>query len=397
VLRVSGLALGVVLGGALVAAAAVPLPSVAPAFTLELGDAPASGSALHLPFPSTGEAAVGLPSFSITYSTKHQSEVPIASLTKLMTAYVTLRDLPLAANAAGPVLEVTAAESNLYRIDQRSDQSSVKVAVGERLNERELLEGMLVHSANNFADMLGALVAGSDAAMVEQMNAAAASLGLTRTSYDDVSGFDPRSRSDAIDQLALATHLMANRTFAAIVRMTSVTLPVAGVVTTYTPYLGQGGVIGVKTGFTSRAGGCDVMAYDDHVGRRHVLILSVVLGQTSTTQTPLAAAGTRALHLAAALARHLHGDVVTVIRHEVGFIGFSTASVPVVAERTIDVPAFTQARVDVTVERERWGSDEITRGQRLAELVVTSGAVTEATTLVAAKTLTRPSLWQRLR
>jgi serine-type D-Ala-D-Ala carboxypeptidase (penicillin-binding protein 5/6) len=396
-LRVSGLSLGVVLGGALVALAAVPLPKVAPTLALAVHDAPAIPTHLALPFPAHGEAAVGIPSFKVTYATRHQTPVPIASLTKLMTAYVTLRDLPLSATAAGPVLEVSSAEATLYRLDQQTDQSSVKVAVGERLNERELLEGMLVHSANNFADMLGALVAGSDDTMVQQMNAAAVSLGLTETSYVDVSGIDPRSESDAIDQLELATRLMANPTFRSIVRMTTVTLPVAGVVTTYTPYLGQGGVVGVKTGFTSQAGGCDVMAYDDHVGRHHVLILAVVLGQTSTIQTPLEAAGLRALHLAAALARHLHGDVVEYALRPIGVLGWSTGGIEVDAARTIDVPRFTGARVSVTVVDEHWGRNEVVRGQRVATLVVTSGAVRESTDLMAATTLTRSSLWQRLR
>jgi serine-type D-Ala-D-Ala carboxypeptidase (penicillin-binding protein 5/6) len=396
-LRVSGLALGVVLGAALVAAAAVPLPTIAPTLALTVHDALAGSTHLSLPFPAHGEAAVGVPSFDVSYATKQQDPVPIASLTKLMTAYVTLRDLPLSATAAGPVLEVSSAEANLYRLDQDSDQSSVKVAVGERLNERELLEGMLVHSANNFADMLGSLVAGSDDAMVDQMNAAATALGLTQTSYVDVSGFNPHSESDAVDQLELATKLMANRTFAAIVRMTAVTLPVAGVVTTYTPYLGQGGVIGVKTGFTSEAGGCDVMAYDDHVGRHHVLVLAVVLGQTSMIQTPLQAAGLRALHLAATLARQLHGDVVEYARRPIGVIGWPTGGVAVVAARTIDVPRFSGARVDVVVVDQRWGRNEVMRGQRVGTLVVTSGAVREVSQILATATLTRATLWQRLR
>ena len=47
---------------------------------------------------------------------------------------------------------------------------------------------------------------------------------------------------------------MENPTFAGIVRMSSVTLPVAGTISTYTPWLGFQGVIGVKSGFTTAAG-----------------------------------------------------------------------------------------------------------------------------------------------
>jgi D-alanyl-D-alanine carboxypeptidase (penicillin-binding protein 5/6) len=396
-LRAGGLTLGIVLGAALVGAAAVPLPTDAPTLALSVRDAPPIATHFELPFPAHGEAAVGIPSFDVSYAGSRQGPVPIASLTKLMNAYVTLRDLPLSATGAGPVLGVTSAEANLYRFDQRSDQSSVKVAVGERLNERELLEGMLVHSANNFADMLGALVAGSDDAMVLQMNAAAKSLGLTQTSYVDVSGINPRSQSDAVDVLALATRLMTNPTFAAIVRMTSVRLPVAGLVTTYTPYLGQGGVVGIKTGFTSVAGGCDVMGYDEHVGGHHVLIVAVVLGQSSSVLTPLEAAGVKALHLAAALARQLRGEVVTDAHERIGILGWSTGGVPVVAATTIDLPAFSGAKVSVVLRDERWGRNGVREGERIATLVVTSGALTESTSIVAAASLSRATLWQRLR
>ena len=46
------------------------------------------------------------------------------------------------------------------------------------------------------------------------------------------------------------------------VQMPSVTLPVAGTISTYTPLLGFDGVIGVKSGFTTAAGGCDVLAVE---------------------------------------------------------------------------------------------------------------------------------------
>ncbi|HLK44404.1 MAG TPA: hypothetical protein VKT18_00385, partial [Acidimicrobiales bacterium] len=94
--------------------------------------------------------------------------------------------------------------------------------------ERQLMEGLIVHSANNFATLLAEMVAGSKKAMVADMNADAAALKLADTRYADVSGIDPASSSTAQSQLALAVRLLANRTFAEIADMTSVTLPVAG-------------------------------------------------------------------------------------------------------------------------------------------------------------------------
>ena len=69
---------------------------------------------------------------------------------------------------------------------------------------------------------------------------------MDHTHYADPSGFDQGSQSTAGDLLKVAAVDMANPTFASIVRMSSVTLPVAGTISTYTPWLGYFGVIGVE-------------------------------------------------------------------------------------------------------------------------------------------------------
>jgi D-alanyl-D-alanine carboxypeptidase len=380
-----------------VAAAAVPLAAAAPTLALALPRPPVAAVPLRLPYPKQGQAAVGIPSFKAYFSTAHETPIPIASLTKLMTAYVTLRDLPLTPSRSGPDYYVTSSDVATYNLDQSTDQSSVKVVPGEVLTEQQLLEGLLVHSANNFASMLGEMVAGSDDQMVLDMNSAAASLHLRSTTYVDVSGFDPASVSTAADQLRLATILMANPTFAQIVRMRSVWLPVAGVVTTYTPYLGQGGVIGVKTGYTSQAGGCDVMAYRDAVGRHDVLVVAVVLGQTSKVRPDLVAAGRAALVLAAGTARHLKGFVVTLAHHDYGTLGWPDRKVHLTALSTVDLPTFTASPTSIVIEEGRWSKSGAPRGDVVALVMVTSGAVTEDVELVTSSTLRRPSLWERLR
>lgn len=393
----SGLFTGVVAGCALVAAAAVPLAAAAPTLALALPHAPGVATRLRLPYPKQGEAAVGVPSFAAYFATPDEKPVPIASLTKLMTAYVALHALPLRPGATGPDYYVTSGDVQVYDEDQSSDQSSVKVVAGEVLTEQQLLEGLLIHSANNFASMLGEMVAGSDDQMVLDMNSAAATLGLRSTSYVDVSGFDPASVSTAADQLRLATLLMANPTFAQIVRMRSVWLPVAGVITTFTPYLGQGGVIGVKTGYTSQAGGCDVMAYQKAVGRRDVLVVAVVLGQTSKIRPDLVAAGRAALVLAAGTARHLKGFVLTLAHHTYGTLGWPDRNVRLVALSTVDVPTFTSSRTHIVIEQGSWSKSGAPRGDVVALVTVTSGATTEVVELVTKSTLSRPSLWERLR
>jgi D-alanyl-D-alanine carboxypeptidase (penicillin-binding protein 5/6) len=122
---VAGLATGIVLGGALIAAAAVPLPSGPPTLSVAIAAAPAPSHTPTLDFPQQGEAAVAVPSLGVFEAPGDQSPVPIASLTKLMAAEVALRALPLGPTDDGPTIVVTPADVKEYKADLRDDQSSV--------------------------------------------------------------------------------------------------------------------------------------------------------------------------------------------------------------------------------------------------------------------------------
>lgn len=409
----TGVVVGLLVGGGLVAAAAIPLPKGAPTLALAVPASPAGTVHVVLPFPTQGESAVAIPTMHVEEASSDQAAVPIASVTKLTGAYVALRALPLApevegqaptAEQSGPSMTVTSADVALYHHDVRTNQSCVLVAAGEVLTERQLLDGMLVHSASNYASMLGEMVAGSDDAMVADMNAAASSLHMDASSYVDVTGLDPDSVSNAVDVLHLAVLLMANPTFAQIVGQSSVTLPVAGEVSSYTPYVGRPHVVGIKSGNTDAAGGCDVMAYDAFVGGTTVRVISVVLNQTSDTPHPaiaddanVAAAGRAALVLASAAAHHLSAWRVTLRHVPIGAIGWPSSTVPVVPLTSIEVPTFDGVPATATVLDVPWGDDEVVQGQVVAAITVTSGAYRAHSQIAAVTTLTRPSLWQRLR
>ena len=88
--------------------------------------------------------------------------MPIASLAKIMTAYVVLRCHPLPAGGPGPPITVTAADAAAYASDKRHGQSVVKVERGEKLTERQALEALLIPSGNNIASMLAGWDAGSE-------------------------------------------------------------------------------------------------------------------------------------------------------------------------------------------------------------------------------------------
>ena len=134
----------------------------------------------------------------------------MASLTKLMTAYVILHDHPLKMGQLGPSITVTQADVNDYNEDTVSDNSNAQVAVGEQIPEVQVLGGLLIHSADNYADLLARWDAGSEAAFVAKMNKDAAQLGMTQSHFADPSGVDPGSQSTPYDLLKVASLDMTN-------------------------------------------------------------------------------------------------------------------------------------------------------------------------------------------
>jgi D-alanyl-D-alanine carboxypeptidase (penicillin-binding protein 5/6) len=247
-------------------------------------------------WPRRGQAALVLGNGRPAAS-PHEQPVPIASLAKVMTAYLTLKRYPLSGAQDGFTITVTAAQARAEAQDAAQDQSVVAVQAGEQLTERQLLEALLIPSGNNIARMLAARVAGSETRFLAEMNVEARALGMEHTIYTDPSGFDPGTVSTAADQLRVFQRAMRFPVFRQIVSMASVTLPVAGTVTNYNPLIAEG--YAGKTGSDSAAKGC--LAFFTHVtvGGRRLTAVGVVMGQGqgSDTSVILAAAGKAAKQL----------------------------------------------------------------------------------------------------
>ena len=235
-----------------------------------------------LPWPSSGEAAVALPGFGLLGSSGPARAVPIASLAKVMTALVVLQDHPLSPGEGGPLVSITAADQAIYQAENAVGDSVTPVAAGERFSELQLLETLLIPSADNVAPVLARWDAGSDAAFVARMNTLAARLGLTATHYADENGLSPSTVGTALDQLKLAEAGAANPVLMSIVGQPALTLPDGTTLSNYDTLLGRNGVIGIKTGSTTAAGGCFMLAAHGVVNGRQVLVLGVVLGQHSS-------------------------------------------------------------------------------------------------------------------
>jgi serine-type D-Ala-D-Ala carboxypeptidase (penicillin-binding protein 5/6) len=262
-------------------------PLAAPTVTLvHRGSLVVTGTDPTLPWPATGQGAVSLPSLGFTAESGPETPVPIASLTKLTTALVILRDHPIAPGASGPSITVSAADVAEYDFELDNDESNVPIQAGETLTERQMLEALLIRSANDIAYSLALWDAGSTQAFVIKMNQAATGLGATSTHYVDVSGYQPGSVSTASDCLRIAAADMAIPTFTEVVAMSSVTLPLVGTVPNIVTEIGSDGVIGIKSGYTSQAMACMVLATDRVIGGRRVLVLSGVLDQPVPAAAP---------------------------------------------------------------------------------------------------------------
>jgi D-alanyl-D-alanine carboxypeptidase (penicillin-binding protein 5/6) len=245
-----------------------------------------AGTVPPLPWPAKGQGAVSIPALGYTAQSGPESAVPIASLTKMTNAVVVLHDHPLPAGASGPMVTVTADDVAEYDLELHNDQSTVPIRTGEVLTERQMLEAMLTQSANDMAYSLAVWDAGTLPAFVAKMNAMAVALGATSTHYVDASGYDPGSVSTAADCLRIAAAGMADPTFAEVVGMKSVTLPLVGTVPNIVTEIGSNNVVGIKSGYTSEAGGCMVLAADREVQGRSVLVIVAVLGQPTPPPTP---------------------------------------------------------------------------------------------------------------
>jgi D-alanyl-D-alanine carboxypeptidase (penicillin-binding protein 5/6) len=249
-----------------------------------------------MPWPASVESAVAVRGLGSIGQAGPTSPVPIASLTKVMTATILLRDHPLRAGESGPQIHISAADEAIYQADVALGDSVAPVVAGESLSELQVLQGLMIPSADNLAPVAARWDARSEAAFIARMNATAAALGMHDTHYADPAGVSASTRSTAADQLRLAEVAAENPVLMSIVRQRQLVFPNSPeLLNNYNRLLGRNGVVGIKTGSTSAAGGCFMFAADGKADGRPVQVLGVVLGVTSL---PLIAS---ALHAGQAL------------------------------------------------------------------------------------------------
>ncbi|MEU7941556.1 D-alanyl-D-alanine carboxypeptidase family protein [Microbispora bryophytorum] len=210
---------------------------------------------------------------TVQFAKRETRRVPIASLTKVMTAYVVRRQASL-----NDVVTVTAAD---IRHATAGGATTAGLRAGERLTVRDLLYGLLLPSGADAAHALAKRYGPGTAKFVARMNAAARALGLRDTRYANPDGLPSKGYSTARDQATLAVAALRDPVIASVARTPKRVVGKSAVhrahVWRNTNDLLDDGAVGLKTGFTSQAGYCLSFAavQDGHT------YVGVVLGERS--------------------------------------------------------------------------------------------------------------------
>jgi serine-type D-Ala-D-Ala carboxypeptidase (penicillin-binding protein 5/6) len=257
-------------------------------------------------WPADGQAAFILSGESQIHVGPNQHAAAIASIAKVMTAYLVLSDHPLRPGEGGPTITITNVDVADTERRRTQEESVVSVGAGEQLTELQALQALLLPSANNIAAFLAQWDAGSEDRFVAEMNATARSLGMTNTRYTDPSGFDDATVSTAADQVRIVERAMRLPVFASIVATPSAALPLVGTVRNTDTLLGRSRFVGVKTGSDDAAGGCFAFRAIRWVDGERTTITGVVLGQPGHDRIAagLAAADTMVERIAGRASRH---------------------------------------------------------------------------------------------
>lgn len=306
-------------------------------------------------------------------------ERSIASATKLMTAYLALRQERLDERVAAPAYQPAAAAESLLGLE-----------AGERVSYRDLVYALILASANDGAVAVAEGVSGSVDAFVAKMNRTAARLGLDRTSYANPIGLDdPLNYSSAADLAELTRELLSDPVFRRIADTEAYTVETdrasRSIVTrndllTQVPW-----VTGVKTGYTLNAQNV-LVGSGEREGTR---LVAVVLGAPSEAARD---EGVRAL-LEYGFSLYRPRTVVSGREPLADPAVDSGGNVELIARRPVTISVRRDEEVARTVDAPAELAGPVRRGERLGEVVVTvDGREAGSSPLVASRSAPAPSL-----
>jgi D-alanyl-D-alanine carboxypeptidase (penicillin-binding protein 5/6) len=372
----------------------LPMTLLAPLGSVSADVAPvkiATQPAAALEWPALGGSAVGAVGFDGVLGTGGTDKAaPIASITKIISALVVLDAKPLTLGDTGPDITFSAKDVAIRAAYQAVNGKTEPVSTGMVLSQRQVMDVMLVESANNYAESLVTWAYGSVDKFLPVANAWLASNGLDSTSISDPTGMSPRNVSTASDLVALGKLALANPVVNAIVGTAIEQVPVVGEITNSNVLLGIDGIRGIKTGTLDEAGACLLFAADFAIGGETVTIVGAVLGGTDH----------KALN---ATVRTLLDDVensfhkVTLAEAGESFGSYATDwgdSSRLVATKDASVVVWADTAVGSTVVANEVGVAK--RGTDVGEVTFTVGKEVITVPLELASTIEDPGPWWRI-
>ncbi|MFJ3962894.1 hypothetical protein [Streptomyces sp. NPDC090036] len=334
------------------------------------------GTKPQLPWPSEGQAYMAAAGLGTLGQSGEQKPVPIASVTKSMTAYIILRDHPIKKGEQGQMIDVDkTAETEGKKNDSVNNESTLDtVKEGDKISEYDAIAALMIPSANNIARLLARWDSGSQEAFVKKMNDTAKELGMTNTTYTDPSGLDATTVSTAEDQVKLGLKLVEIETLLDITKKPSWVDPSGKNWPNWNRLVPYNDSLGIKTGTTTKAGGNLLFAAQKKVGNTNQLIVGAVLGQHKAPIIDTVIAASKQLMLATQKA--LQGATVVKKGDVVGYVDDGLGGrTPVVA--TADVQAVGWASLTVDVKLSNGGGtvpQTATAGTEVGVLTVGEGA-----------------------
>lgn len=235
--------------------------------------------ASKLVWPTSGQAAVAV-SNDILDTSGSQTPAPTASTAKVITALMVLGKKPLIPGQSGPTYTITTDDVARYTAYEAKSGSVLPVQVGEQLSEYQMLQAIMLPSANNIADTLAVWAYGSLGAYAEAANNYLASHGITNTHVgSDASGLTPGTTTTAADLVAIGKLAMQQPVLKQIVAQPSASgFPVVSQIKNVNSLLGKNSIIGIKTGNSDQAGGVFLGAAQHTVDGKNLTIITSVVG-----------------------------------------------------------------------------------------------------------------------
>jgi len=237
---------------------------------------------IALSWSGQSSVAVGTADGGVKATAGSQAQRPTASIAKVITVLVVASVHPLAVGSDGASITMGAADVAQIGAVESAGGVALPVSRGQVWTQRQMLDGILLVSANNLANSYAIWAFGSMRAYHDAAMNWLAAQGLKNTVVgSDACGLDPATRSTPSDLFALGTKLMADPGLRDIVSQQHATGPGGLALDNTNALIGQDGFIGIKTGTMSVAGYCLLFANKLQVDGQTVLVIGVVLNEPS--------------------------------------------------------------------------------------------------------------------